>query len=396
MNHTDLSTELAIIGMAGRFPQATNLDQFWEKLREGTELISFFSDEELKAAGADAQLLNHPNFVKAGGVMDGIELFDASFFGYTPREAEVLDPQHRHFLECAWEALENAGYDPERYHGAIGVFAGCSISNYFLQNLISHPELLDSMGNFQIGMLNDKDYLATRVSYKLNLKGPSMNVQTACSTSLVAIHMACQSVLNGECDMALAGGVSISLLRKMGYLYQEGGISSPDGHCRAFDAQGQGMVGGNGVGVIAIKRLEDALADGDNILAVIKGSATNNDGSLKIGFTAPSVEGQANVIADAQSIAGVEAETISYVEAHGTGTALGDPIEVTALTKAFRATTDRKGFCGIGSVKTNLGHLDAAAGVAGVIKTVLALHHKLLPPSLHFQTPNPQIGRAHV
>lgn len=394
MNHTetsDLSTELAIIGMSGRFPQAGNLERFWEKLHAGEELITFFSDEELTAAGVEPQLLKQPNFVKAGGVMEGIELFDASFFGYTPREAEVLDPQHRHFLECAWEALENAGYNPDTYPKAVGVFAGCSISNYFLQNLITHPELVDAMGNFQLGILNDKDYLATRVSYKLNLRGPSINVQTACSTSLVAIHMACQSVLNGECDMALAGGVSISLLRKMGYLYQEGGISSPDGHCRAFDARGQGIVGGNGVGVIAIKRLEDALAERDNILAVIKGSAINNDGSAKIGFTAPSVEGQVNVIADAQAIAGVDAETISYVEAHGTGTALGDPIEVTALTKAFRANTDRKGFCGIGSVKSNLGHLDAAAGVAGVIKTVLALKHKTLPPTLHFQTPNPRI-----
>jgi acyl transferase domain-containing protein/acyl carrier protein len=394
MNHPetpDLSTELAIVGMAGRFPHAQNLDQFWEKLRDGVELITFFSDEELISEGVDAQLLTHPKFVKAGGIMEDIELFDASFFGYAPREAELLDPQHRHFLECAWEALENAGYDPDTYPGVIGVFAGCSISNYFLQNLISHPELLDALGNFQLGILNDKDYLATRVSYKLNLRGPSIGVQTACSTSLVAIHMACQSVLNGECDMALAGGVSISVLRKMGYLYQEGGISSPDGHCRTFDAQGQGIVGGNGVGVVAIKRLEDALADRDNILAVIKGSAINNDGSAKIGYTAPSVEGQVNVIADAQNVAGVEAETISYVEAHGTGTALGDPIEVTALTKAFRATTDRKGFCGIGSVKTNLGHLDAAAGVAGLIKTVLALQHKQLPPTLHFQTPNPRI-----
>ena len=388
---SDLSTELAIIGMAGRFPQAQNLDEFWEKLRSGTELISFFSDEELLADGVDTQLLKNPNFVKAGGVMEGIELFDAHFFGYTPREAEVLDPQQRHFLECSWEALENAGYDPDRYSGSIGVFAGCSISNYFLQNLISHPQLLDAMGNFQLGILNDKDYLATRVSYKLNLRGPSISIQTACSTSLVAIHQACQSVLNGECEMALAGGVSISLLRKLGYLYQEGGIVSPDGHCRAFDAAAQGMVGGNGVGVVLIKRLAEALSDGDNILAVIKGSAVNNDGSLKIGYTAPSIDGQANVIAEAQAVAGVDAGRITYVETHGTGTNLGDPIEVTALTKAFRATTDRKGFCGIGSVKTNMGHLDAAAGVAGFIKTVLSLQHKFLAPSLHFQTPNPRI-----
>lgn len=388
---TDLSNELAIIGMAGRFPQAPNIEQFWEKLRTGEELISFFTDEELLAEGVDAQLLNNPSFVKAGGVMQDIDLFDASFFGYTPREAEMLDPQQRIFLECAWEALENAGYDPYRYSGSIGVFAGCSISNYFLQNLTQHPELLDALGNFQLGMLNDKDYLATRISYKLNLRGPSISIQTACSTSLVAVHLACQSVLNGECDMALAGGVSISLLQKMGYFYQEGGISSPDGHCRAFDAQAQGMVGGNGVGVVVIKRLEDTLADRDNVLALLKGSAVNNDGALKIGYTAPSIDGQAQVIAAAQAMAGVDAGTITYVEAHGTATNLGDPVEVAALTKAFRVTTDRKGFCGIGSVKTNLGHLDTAAGVAGVIKTVLSLQHKFLAPSLHFQTPNPHI-----
>ena len=388
---TDLSNDLAIIGMAGRFPQAPNVEQFWEKLRTGKELISFFTEEELIAEGATAQLLNNPSFVKAGGVMQDIDLFDASFFGYTPREAEMLDPQQRIFLECAWEALENAGYDPYRYSGSIGVFAGCSISNYFLQNLTQHPELLDALGNFQLGMLNDKDYLATRTSYKLNLRGPSISVQTACSTSLVAIHLACQSVLNGECDMALAGGVSISLLKKMGYFYQEGGIYSPDGHCRTFDAQAQGMVGGNGVGVVVIKRLEDTLIDRDNILALIKGSAVNNDGALKIGYTAPSVEGQAKVIAAAQAVAGVDAGTITYVEAHGTATNLGDPVEVAALTKAFRVRTGKKRFCGIGSVKTNLGHLDTAAGVAGVIKTVLSLQHKCLPPSLHFKTPNPHI-----
>jgi acyl transferase domain-containing protein/acyl carrier protein len=386
--------ELAIIGMSCRFPGAENPERFWEKLRDGVELVSAFTDEELLAEGVGPELLSHPDFVKAGGFMEGIELFDASFFGYTPREAELLDPQQRHFLECSWEALENAGYEPGGAHGLVGVFAGASISNYFLQNLITHPELLDAVGNFQVGMLNDKDYLATRVSYKLNLKGPSMSVQTACSTSLVAVHMACQSVLGGECDMALAGGVSISILRKLGYLYTEGGISSPDGHCRAFDAKGQGIVGGNGVGVVVVKRLEDALADGDNVLAVVKGTAVNNDGSVKIGYTAPSIEGQAEVIAQAQSVAGVEADSVTYVEAHGTGTALGDPVEVAALTKCFRASTGEKNFCAIGSVKTNLGHTDAAAGVAGVIKTVLSLRHGMLPPSLHFETPNPRIDFA--
>ncbi|HEX7317732.1 MAG TPA: beta-ketoacyl synthase N-terminal-like domain-containing protein [Pyrinomonadaceae bacterium] len=391
---TGRGDELAIIGMSCRFPRAENPERFWEKLRDGAELITAFTDEELLAEGVEPEMLAHPDFVKAGGFMEGIDLFDAAFFGYTPREAELLDPQQRHFLECAWEALENAGYEPGGAHGLVGVFSGTSISNYFLQNLISHPELLDAVGNFQVGMLNDKDYVSTRVSYKLNLKGPSMSVQTACSTSLVAVHMACQSVLNGECDMALAGGVSISILRKLGYLFAEGGISSPDGHCRAFDARGQGIVGGNGVGVVVIKRLEDAIDDGDNVLAVIKGTAVNNDGSLKIGYTAPSVEGQAEVIAQAQAVAGVEPDTITYVEAHGTGTALGDPIEVAALTKCFRATTDEKNFCAIGSVKTNLGHTDAAAGVAGLIKTVLSLQHGMLPPSLHFETPNPRIDFA--
>lgn len=386
--------EIAIIGIAGRFPKAKNVDEFWQKLRDGVELITFFTDEELRAEGATEGMLSDPTFVKAGAVMDDIELFDANFFGYSPREAEILDPQHRHFLECAWEALENAGYDAERFNGLIGVFAGVSFNSYLLANIGSNPALIETMGTFQIGINSDKDYLATRVSYELNLKGPSMNIQTACSTSLVSIHVACQSLLNGESDMALAGGVSISILRKMGYFYREGGISSPDGHCRAFDAKGQGIVGGNGVGILVLRRLSEALEDGDNIIAVIKGSTVNNDGSAKIGFTAPSVEGQARAIAEAQAVAGVDAESITYVEAHGTGTTLGDPIEVMALTQSFRASTEKKGFCAIGSVKTNVGHLDAAAGVTGIIKTALSLQHKMLPPSLHYEKPNPRIDFA--
>jgi acyl transferase domain-containing protein/acyl carrier protein len=386
--------EIAIIGIAGRFPKAKNIEQFWQKLRDGVELITFFTDEELRAEGATEEMLNDPTFVKAGALMDDIELFDANFFGYSPREAEILDPQHRHFLECAWEALENAGYDAERFKGLIGVFAGVSFNSYLLANIGSNPALIDTMGTFQIGINSDKDFLATRVSYELNLKGPSMNIQTACSTSLVSIHVACQSLLNGESDMALAGGVSISILRKMGYFYREGGISSPDGHCRAFDAKGQGIVGGNGVGILVLRRLSEALEDGDNIIAVIKGSTVNNDGSAKIGFTAPSVEGQARAIAEAQAVAGVDAESITYIEAHGTGTTLGDPIEVMALTQSFRASTEKKGFCAIGSVKTNVGHLDAAAGVTGIIKTALSLQHKMLPPSLHYEQPNPRIDFA--
>jgi acyl transferase domain-containing protein len=384
---------IAIIGMSARLPGAKNVERFWQNLRDGVECISFFSREEMAAAGADPALLSDANYVNADGLLEDIDLFDASFFGFSPREAEVLDPQQRFFLECSWEALENAGYDPETHQGLIGVYAGTGTSTY-QDNLYSNPELVGLVGDFQIAIGNNKDHLTTQVSYKLNLKGPSVAVQTACSTSLVSICLACQSLLSYECDLALAGGVTIGVPQRTGYLYQEGGIGSPDGHCRAFDAAAQGTVGGSGVGIVVLKRLDDALADGDYIHAVIKGAALNNDGSLKVGYTAPSVVGQAQVIAMAQAIAGVEPESISYVEAHGTGTPLGDPIEIAALTQAFRARTAKKEFCAIGSVKTNIGHLDSAAGVAGLIKTVLALKHKMLPPSLHFTEPNPNIDFA--
>lgn len=385
---------IAIIGMAGRFPGASTVDELWQNLQAGVESISFFSDEELLAAGVDPAALGDPHYVKAGGVLKDIEWFDAAFFGYTPIEAEIMDPQHRLFLECAWEALEHAGYDPARYKGAIGVYAGVGMPTYLLSNVLSHPELLESLPHLQWIIGNDKDFVPTRVSYKLNLRGPSVTVQTACSSSLVAVHLAVQSLLSFECDMALAGGVSILVPQIAGYWYQEGGIYSPDGHCRAFDAQAKGTVGGRGVGIVVLKRLQEALADGDCIHAVILGSAVNNDGSGKIGYTAPSVEGQAQVIAEAQAMAGVDPETITYIEAHGTGTSLGDPIEVAALTQVFRARTRRKGFCAIGSLKTNIGHLDTAAGVAGLIKTVLALEAGKLPPSLHFEHPNPEIDFA--
>lgn len=384
-------SEIAIIGMAGRFPGAKNIDEFWQNLQTGIESISVFTDEELLASGLDAATLNNPKFVKARAILEDVELFDASFFGFNPREAEITDPQHRLFLECAYIALENAGYDSENYKGSVGVYAGASLSTYLL-NIYSNEDIIKFIDSHQLAIAGDKDYLTTRVSYKLNLEGPSYSVQTACSTSLVAVHLASQSLLNGECDIALAGGVSINFSR--GYLYKEGGISSPDGHCRAFDAQAQGTVGGEGVGIVVLKRLDDALADGDTIHAVIKGSAVNNDGSFKVSYTAPRIDGQAKVIRTAQVVAEVEPETITYVEAHGTGTSLGDPIEIAALTQAFRATTEKKGFCAIGSVKTNIGHLDAAAGVTGLIKTVLALKHQQIPPSLHFQEPNPQIDFA--
>ena len=383
--------EIAIVGMAGRFPGADSVEQLWENLRDGQESVRFFSDEELLAAGVSPDLLANPNYVKASPYLDGVELFDATFFGFSPLEARLMDPQHRLFLEEAWAALENAGYNPDTYSDRIGVFAGSAVSTYQSVNLESNPELVSSVGWMQMGLGNLKDFVPSRVSYKLNLKGPSVNVQTACSTSLVAVHMACQSLLNGDCEMALAGGVRIHVPDKAGYVYEEGGIVSPDGHCRPFDIGSQGTIVGNGLGIVVLKPLEEAIADRDSILGVIKGSAINNDGSAKIGFTAPSVEGQAKAIADAQAIAGVAPETIGYIEAHGTATELGDPIEVAALTKAFRTETDKKGFCGLGSIKSNLGHLDAAAGVAGLIKTVLALRHKTIPASLHFELPNPKI-----
>lgn len=384
-------SEIAIIGMAGRFPGAKSVDKFWQNLRDGVEAVSILSKEELLAAGVDQDILNAPNYVKAGVILQDIDLFDALFFGISPRDAEIMDPQHRLFLETAWEVLESAGYNSETYTGSIGVYAGVGMSSYLL-NLFSNPNLVESVGSFAIRHLgNDKDFLTTRISYHLNLKGPSINIQTACSSSLVAVHQACLSLLNGECNMALAGGVTINLLQKEGYLYQAGGVFSPDGHCRAFDARAQGMVSGSGVAIILLKRLVDALSDGDSIHAVIKASAVNNDGSSKAGYMAPSVNGQAAVITEALAMAEIDPQTITYIETHGTGTSMGDPIEIAALTQAFRASTQVKGFCAIGSVKTNIGHLDAAAGIASLIKTVLAIKYKLLPPSLNFNVPNPEI-----
>lgn len=384
------SLDVAVVGLSCRFPGAKNIEQFWRNLCDGVESIRSFTDEELKAMGVDAGALSHPNFVKAGSILENVDLFDAAFFNYSPKEVELLDPQHRIFLECGWEALENAGYDAEFYSGLIGVYAGTSMSSYLLFNLLNSPSFSDAEDSFQMMIGNDKDFLSTRVSYDLNLKGPSVTVQTGCSTSLVAVHLACQGLLSYHCDMALAGGVSVHIPQRTGYYYQEGGVNSPDGHCRAFDAKAKGTIFGSGAGVVVLKRLSDAIADGDVIHAVIKGSAINNDGSAKIGYTAPSIEGQSQVIAMAQAVAGIEPETIIYIEAHGTGTELGDPVEVAALIKAFGGT-DKRRFCALGSVKTNIGHLDAAAGIAGLIKTVLALKHKKLPPSLHFEEPNPAI-----
>ncbi|MBW4506975.1 MAG: SDR family NAD(P)-dependent oxidoreductase [Scytonematopsis contorta HA4267-MV1] len=387
-----LIEEVAIIGMAGRFPGAKNIAEFWQNLHSGVESISIFTDEELASTGINQSLLNDKNYVKSGYILEDTELFDANFFDFNPKEAETTDPQQRIFLECAWEALENAGYDSMRCESRIGIYAGTSENNY-----LSFDFQSDSVGSskcYQTSIGNDKDYLTTRVSYKLNLTGPSLTVQTACSTSLVAVSLACQSLLNYQCDIALAGGVSIHVPQKTGYLHEPGGTLSSDGHCYAFDAKAQGITIGNGVGTVVLKRLSDAITDGDCIHAVIKSTAINNDGSSKVGFTAPSVDGQVEVITEAMMLASVEPETITYIEAHGTGTALGDPIEIAALTKVFRATTDKKGFCAIGSVKTSIGHLDAASGVAGLIKTVLALKNKQIPPSLNFSQPNPKIDFA--
>lgn len=386
-------SEVAVIGMACRFPGANDLETFWRNLCDGVESVTFLKDEDIEPSTIDPDEAQHPNYVNAAALLDDVDLFDAAFFGYTPREAEVMDPQHRLLLECAWQAIEHAGYNTETYNKAVGVFAGAR-TNTYLFNLISNPELVRSLGAFEIGLGNDLSFLTSRIAYKLNLRGPGYSVHTACSTSLAAIHLACQSLLLGECQMALAGGVAVNVPQKAGYLYQPGGIVSPDGHCRTFDAEARGTLFGSGVGLVVLKRLEEALLDGDQIYAVIRGTAVNNDGALKASFTAPGVYGQEEVILEALANAGVDADSISYIETHGTGTALGDPIEIRALSKAFETFTNETGFCALGAVKTNFGHLDAAAGIAGFIKTVLALQHKQLPPTLHFAEPNPNINFA--
>src|SRR5450432_4674324 len=383
---------IAIIGMSGRFPGAENVEEFWANLIAGKETVSFFSDAEMTEAGLDPEALKRAgNYIPARGVLKDADCFDAAFFGIHPKEAEVTDPQHRVFLEACWTALERAGYAPNQMRGSVGVFAGVTFNTYYLHALHPRPELIDLVGPELVMYGNEKDYLTTRVAYKLGLKGPALNVSTACSTSLVAVGQACQSLLTYQCDVALAGGVSVRVPQQRGYYYDEGNIGSPDGHTRTFDAQAAGTAFSNGVGVVVLKRLEDAVNDGDQIYAVIKGAALNNDGSQRVSFGAPGVEGQSEVIAMAHALAGVDPGTITYVEAHGTATPLGDPIEVAALTKAFRMGTQAKQFCAIGSVKTNFGHLDVAAGVTGLIKTALALQNKIIPASLHFTKPNPKL-----
>lgn len=390
---------IAIIGMAGRFPGAATVEEFWQNVVAGKVSISRFSPSELEARNG-ASIEGGPDYVPARGVLENPGMFDAEFFGISPRDAESMDPQHRIFLETCWNALEDAGYDQSSYAGQIGLFGGCSLNTYLLANLCHDRAFIDEVtGNYQVGdfrsfMGNDKDFLTTRVAYKLNLRGPCVSVASACATSLVAICQASQSLLTYQCDMALAGGVSVTFPQKRGHVFSEGSIGSKDGLCRPFDAAASGTVFSHGAGAVLLKRLEDAVADGDHITAVIRGFGVNNDGSMKAGYMAPGVDGQAGVIAAAQAMAGVDARSITYIEAHGTATPLGDPIEVAALTKAFRLGTEDSGFCAIGTAKANVGHLDAAAGVAGVIKTAISLDKKTLPPLAQFSTPNPNIDFA--
>ena len=384
--------DIAIVGMSVHVPGSGSVSQFWDNLRDGVESIRRLDQEALIAAGERPDLISNPAYVPAAAPLDAFDHFDPDFFGFSPKEAAIFDPQHRQFLETAWEAMEDAGHPPETVDGKVGVFAGCGMGSYFYFNICSNPGLVDEVGMFLLRHTgNDKDFLSTRVSHVFDLKGPSVNIQTACSTSLVAVHYACKALRDGECDMALAGGVTIELPQGRGYLYKENEILSPDGHCHAFDHRAQGTVFGSGAGTVVLRRLEDALADGDHIWAVIKGSAINNDGAAKAGYLAPSVDGQAEAVAAALDNAGVPAETVDYVECHGTGTYLGDPIEVSALSEAYRRSTEDTGFCRIGSVKTNIGHLDTAAGVASLVKASLALNHRQMPPSLGFEKPNPAI-----
>ena len=386
----DRSYDIAITGLSFRLPGADSTEKLWDNLSRGVRSITTFTPEELLAAGVDAGMISHPDYVPKRPVIADVETFDAGFFGLSPREAQIIDPQQRLFLQCAWHGLESAGHDPSRFPGRIGVFAGVSVNNYFLNHLLPNPELAATVGAFQTRISSDKDFVATRVSYKLDLRGPSLDVQTACSTSLVAVHLACQSLLNRECDMALAGGATVYLPQTSGYLYQNGGIDSPDGRCRPFDARAAGTLFGNGVGVVTLRRFEDAVVDRDPIHAVIRGSAINNDGAAKAGYTAPSIEGQTEVIAEALSMADLAPASLGYIETHGTATPIGDLIEITALKKAFEGHSGRA-TCALGSVKSNFGHLDSAAGVAGLIKAVLAVENGLIPPNPEFEDANPEL-----
>lgn len=381
--------DVAVIGMSGRFPGADSVEEFWKLLKNGKEAITFFSDNDIHESIPDS-IKNHPDYVKARGILRDVKGFDPSFFGINPKLAVVMDPQQRVFLEIAWEALEHSGYASEKHKGQIGVFAGVHFNTYYTNNVLSHPDLIENVGNLQVVTLNDKDYVTTRTAYTFNLKGPAVNVQSACSTSLVAIAQAVQSIRDGQCDMALAGGVAISNPINAGHIYEEGAMLSNDGHCRPFDANAKGTLFSDGAGVVLLKRLDEAEKDGDVIYAVVKGVGLSNDGGSKSSFTAPSSEGQAAAISMAIQDAGIAPEDISYIETHGTATPLGDPIEIEGLNMAFGEQAQKQ-YCAIGSVKSNIGHLTIAAGVTGFIKTCLSLYHKQLPPSINFNQPNPHI-----
>ena len=397
-DNADQLDGIAVIGMAGRFPGADSVAQFWQNLCDATESIQTLSEEELAAAGVSATTLEDPAYVRRAALLNGIDEFDPEYFGMNPYTARMMDPQQRLFLQTAWHALEDSGYDPARYDGSIGVFASSTASGYLMDNLLSHRDTKTLLGEgitvemFNLVLLNDKDHLATRVSHELNLRGPSISVQTACSSSLVAVHLACQSLLSGECDIALTGAAAIRVPHHVGYTYEPGAMVSPSGHCRPFDVHSDGTIFGSGVAALVLKPLQAALDDGDQIHAVIRGSAINNDGALKMTYAAPAVAGQAEVIAEAQAVADVDPSTIGYVETHGTGTPLGDPIEIEALRQAFEASeTERTSPVVLGSVKSNIGHLDAASGVAGLIKTILCLKNKAIPATAHYSAPNPEL-----
>ena len=393
MTTTDEPTvePIAVIGLACRMPGAADADGFWEMLADGTEAVRFFTLDEQRALGVPESIVTDPNFVPAAAILDDHDAIDTGFFGMSIREAEIRDPQHRLLLELSHTALEDAGYDPSRYGGEIGNYATVGPDVYQWLNIRSNPKAYANAGWLAVMVGNHPDYASTLTSYKLGLRGPSLTMNTACSSSLVSLHLACEALRNGECDMALTGGATIDIPAGHGYLYDEDGITAPDGHCRPFDADARGTIWGSGGGVVVLKRLADAIEDGDNVRAVILGNAINNDGDTKVGFSAPSAEGQAAVIAQALGVAGVDPRTITYVEAHGTGTALGDPNEVSALSGVYQQDTDEAGWCAIGSVKSNIGHLGQSAGAAALIKTVLALEHGQIPPSLHYRSPNPKI-----
>ena len=382
---------IAVIGMDCRFPKANSTEEYWDNLVKGKECITFLSDDELRRAGVSEETIHNPNYVRAAGLIDGADLFDAGFFGYTPTEAMHMDPQQCLFLETCWHALEDAGYNPYTYPGAVAVFGGTRLSTYYVNFMAADLAEYGTARFMQSHIGTDRDHLCTRISYKLNLRGPAFTVQCACSTSLVALHLGCQGLLNGECDMAIAGASGIDIPQEHGHFYQEGMIFAPDGHCRPYDAAAEGIVSGNGVGAVLLKRLEDAIEDRDSIHAVILGTAINNDGSSKVAYSAPSFEGQSEVIAEALGVSGVDPASIAYVEGHGTGTYLGDPLEVEALNRIYSHNNPKKQYCALGSVKSNVGHLEVVAGVASFIKAVMTLKKGRIAPTCHYKTPNPRI-----